>query len=327
MNDSAAKFQHTTVLLKEAVDALAVKSDGFYIDATFGRGGHSNLILSQLDKNGCLLLIDKDPQAIAYAKEKYADDDRVFVWQGSFRDFSVALEQLDINQKPDGLLLDLGVSSPQLDDASRGFSFQRDGQLDMRMNPEVGETAAKWINVAEEKEIADVLWQFGEERFARRIARSIVKERVLSPIETTVRLANIIASAVPKAKQKKGKNPATKSFQAIRIFINKELDDLESCLQQSMQLLAKHGRLVIISFHSLEDRMVKHFLKDNSSRAKLPRGLPVMDSQLDALLQGQNGVPAVVCKIIGKPVRASPQEIKINARSRSAIMRIGEKIT
>ncbi len=325
MSDSVAEFQHTTVLLKEAVDALAVKSDGFYIDATFGRGGHSGLILSLLNKNGCLLLIDKDPQAIAYAKEKYADDARVVVWQGSFKDFPDALEQMEINRKPDGLLLDLGVSSPQLDDASRGFSFQRDGDLDMRMNPEVGESAAEWINAAEEKEMADVLWRFGEERFARRIARSIVKERVLSPVETTLHLANIIAGAVPKAKQKKGKNPATKSFQAIRIFINKELDDLDVCLQRSVQSLAMHGRIVIISFHSLEDRMVKRFLKDKSTRAKLPRGLPLMDSQLDAL-QGQDGMPAVVFKLVGKPIKASAQEIEINARSRSAMMRTGEKI-
>jgi 16S rRNA (cytosine1402-N4)-methyltransferase len=325
MSDSVAEFQHTTVLLKEAVDALAVKSDGLYIDATFGRGGHSSLILSLLNKNGCLLLIDKDPQAIAYAKEKYAEDARVVVWQGSFKDFPDALEQMEINKKPDGLLLDLGVSSPQLDDASRGFSFQRDGDLDMRMNPEVGESAAEWINAAEEKEIADVLWRFGDERFARRIVRSIAKERVLSPIETTLRLANIIAGAVPKSKQKKGKNPATKSFQAIRIFINKELDDLDVCLQRSSQSLAMHGRIVIISFHSLEDRMVKRFLKDKSTRAKLPRGLPLMDSQLDEL-QGQDGMPAVVFKVVGKPVKASVQEVEVNARSRSAIMRTGEKI-
>ncbi len=325
MNDSVAVFQHATVLLREAVEALAVRSDGFYIDATFGRGGHSSLILSQLDKNGCLLLIDKDPQAIAYAKEKYAKDTRVVIWQGSFKDFPDALEQIGIDRKPDGLLLDLGVSSPQLDDASRGFSFQRDGELDMRMNPEVGESAAEWINAAEEKEIADVLWRFGEERFARRIARSIVKERVLSPIETTLRLANIIAGAVPKAKQKKGKNPATKSFQAIRIFINKELDDLDTCLQRSTQSLAIYGRIVIISFHSLEDRMVKRFLKDKSTRAKLPRGLPLMDSQLDAL-QGQDGMPTIIFKLVGKPIKASAREIEINTRSRSAIMRIGEKI-
>ncbi len=316
-----SEFEHTTVLLHEAVEALAIKSDGFYIDATFGRGGHSSLIINRLNRNGCLLLIDKDPQAIAYANEKYADDARVLVWQGSFKDFPIALEQFQINRKPDGLLLDLGVSSPQLDDASRGFSFQRDGALDMRMNPDAGESAAEWLSRAEEKEISDVLWQFGEERFSRRIARVIIRERELEPIETTLRLAGIVANTVPKSKQKKGKNPATRSFQAIRIFINQELDDLDGCLKHSMQWLAKHGRIVVISFHSLEDRRVKRFLKGKSSLPKLPRGLPVMDAQMEQLM-GET----VVCKLIGKPIKASQQEIENNARSRSAIMRIGEKI-
>jgi len=321
-NFSIVEFQHTTVLRQEAVDALALKSDGFYIDATFGRGGHSRFIIETLNNKGCILLIDKDPQAIAYAKAQYAHDARVFIWQGSFKDFPLALEQLQIKKKPDGLLLDLGVSSPQLDDASRGFSFQRDGALDMRMNPEVGESAAQWLNTAEEKKIADVLWQFGEERFSRRIARLIVKERLLSPIETTLRLASIVASAIPKVKQKNGRNPATRSFQAIRIFINKELEELKLCLQQAMETLAPQGRLVTISFHSLEDRIVKRFLKKHSTGPKLPRGLPVMDSQIENLLPHA----IIACKVIGKPVKASRQEIEINARSRSAIMRIGEKI-
>ncbi|MCK5813452.1 MAG: 16S rRNA (cytosine(1402)-N(4))-methyltransferase RsmH [Cocleimonas sp.] len=322
-NSSLLKFQHTTVLLYEAVEALAVKSNGFYIDATFGRGGHASLVIAQLNTDGCLLLIDKDPQAIAYANKKYADDPRILVWQGSFKDFPLAIEQLEIRRKPDGLLLDLGVSSPQLDDASRGFSFQRDGALDMRMNPDADESAAEWLNVAEEKEIANVLWQFGEERFSRRIATAIIRERAISPIETTLRLASIVANAVPKSKQKKGKNPATKSFQAIRIFINKELEDLEQCLQQTIASLAKHGRLVVISFHSLEDRMVKRFLKDKSTQPKLPRGLPVMDNQMEELMGEEF---SVTYKVIGKPVKASQQEIERNTRSRSAIMRTGEKI-
>ena len=325
MNDSSLlEFQHATVLLYEAVDALAIKEDGFYIDATFGRGGHSSLIIASLNEAGCLLLIDKDPQAIIDANEKYSDDPRVFVWQGSFKDFPLAVEQLGINRKPDGLLLDLGVSSPQLDDASRGFSFQRDGALDMRMNPEAGESAAEWLSTAEEDEITTVLWQFGEERFSRRIARAIIRERELLPIETTLRLANIVANAIPKSKQKKGKNPATRSFQAIRIFINKELDDLDICLQRSMESLAKQGRMVVISFHSLEDRMVKRFLKKQSTPPKLPRGLPVMDVEMENMMGGQ--FSAVVCKIIGKPVKASEEETATNTRSRSAIMRIGEKI-
>lgn len=314
MSESELSFQHTTVLLNEAVDALAIKADGFYIDATFGRGGHSSLILSQLGDSGQLLLIDKDPQAISHAEEKYANDPRVLIWQGSFKDFPIAIEELEIDRAVDGLLLDLGVSSPQLDDASRGFSFQRDGSLDMRMNPDAGESAAEWLNAAEEKEIVDVLWQFGEEKFSRRIARAVLRERESKPIETTLRLANIVAGAIPKSKQTKGKNPATRSFQAIRIFINKELEDLEVCLERSIESLAKNGRVAIISFHSLEDRMVKRFFKDKSSGPKIPRGLPVMDDQFK-----------VDFKIVGKPVKASQEEIDVNTRSRSAIMRIGEK--
>ena len=311
-----ANFQHQTVLLQEAVDALAIKNSGLYIDATFGRGGHSDLILESLGNDGCLLLIDKDPEAILHAQEKYADDVRVLIWQGSFKDFPLALEELGVEGKVDGLLLDLGVSSPQLDDASRGFSFQRDGALDMRMNPSTGQSAAEWLAEAEENEIATVLWKFGDERFSRRIARAILRERELAPIETTLKLAGVIASAIPRAKQKKGKNPATKSFQAIRIFINKELDDLDVCLQRSMESLSIGGRIAIISFHSLEDRMVKRFFKDKSSGPKLPRGFPVMDEQCK-----------IEFKIIGKPIKASKEELDINARSRSAIMRIGEKLT
>ncbi len=316
MNDSESlDFQHQSVLLKEAVEALAIKTDGFYIDATFGRGGHSSLILESLSDIGRLLVIDKDPEAIAHAKEKYANDERVLIWQGSFKDFPDALEDLGVEQQIDGLLLDLGVSSPQLDDASRGFSFQRDGALDMRMNPDEGQSAAEWLAKADGLEIANVLWKYGDERFSKRIARAILKEREISPIDTTLRLASVIAGAIPKAKQKKGKNPATKSFQAIRIFINKELDDLDVCLQRSIDTLRKNGRIAVISFHSLEDRMVKRFFKDKSSKPKLPRGFPVMDEQFKVDL-----------KIIGKPIRASKQEIEVNARSRSAIMRIGEKL-
>ena len=310
-----SSFQHTTVLLQEAVDALAVKSEGLYVDATFGRGGHSSLIIDRLSEEGRLLLIDKDPEAIAFAEKKYAGDARVLIWQGSFKDFPLALEDLGVSRPIDGLLLDLGVSSPQLDDASRGFSFQRDGDLDMRMDPTSGASAAEWLSGAEEKEIADVLWQFGEERFSRRIARAILREREVSPINTTLRLANIVASAVPRAKQTKGKNPATRSFQAIRIFINKELEDLDTCLRRAFESLAKNGRIVVISFHSLEDRMVKRFFKEKSSRPQMPRGMPIMDDQFE-----------LDFKVIGKPVKASAAEIEVNVRSRSAIMRIGEKI-
>jgi len=310
------KFKHQTVLLDEAVEALAIKSDGVYIDATFGRGGHSAEILKQLGPAGFLLLIDKDPLAIAHAKESYKDDKRVFVWQGSFKDFALALKDAGL-EKTDGLLLDLGVSSPQLDDASRGFSFMRDGELDMRMNPDEDLSAAEWLGKASEEEIANVIYQYGDERFSRRIARTIVEKRAEAPISTTLQLAEIIASCIPMKIQRKepGKHPATRSFQAIRIYINRELEDLIDCLESSKEFLASKGRLVVISFHSLEDRIVKRFFKAESSAPKIPRGLPIMDSEF--------AKPDF--KSIGKAVKPSKDEVKFNVRSRSAIMRIGEK--
>ncbi len=310
------KYKHETVLLEEAVAALNIKDNGVYVDGTFGRGGHSAEIIKQLGPDGRLLLIDKDPLAIAYAKEIYKDDERVFVWQGSFKDFPDALQSVGI-EKADGLLLDLGVSSPQLDDASRGFSFMRDGELDMRMNPNMGESAAEWLGKAPAEAIANVLYQYGDERFSRRIASTIVEKRAVTPISTTLQLAEIIASCIPKKVQRKelGKHPATRSFQAIRIFINRELDDLYECLDNSIEYLAAKGRLVVISFHSLEDRIVKRFLRAQSNAPKIPRGLPIKDDQLF--------IPAF--KLVGKPVKPSVEEVKVNTRSRSAIMRIGER--
>ena len=260
-------------------------------------------------------MIDKDPLAIAFAKEKYKEDGRVFVWQGSFKDFPDALKDAGL-EKADGLLLDLGVSSPQLDDASRGFSFMRDGELDMRMNPDADESAAQWLDRAAEEEIANVIYQYGDERFSRRIAKTIVEKRAEAPISTTLQLAEIVSSCIPMKIQRKeqGKHPATRSFQAIRIFINRELDDLHECLDNSKEYLATKGRLVVISFHSLEDRIVKRFLRAASSAPPIPRGLPVMDDDLF--------VP--VYKLIGKAVKPSKNEIQGNVRSRSAIMRIGE---
>ena len=312
----ANQFKHETVLLYEAVAALAVKDNGVYIDATFGRGGHSAEILKQLGPDGRLLLIDKDPLAIAHAKESFKDDKRIFVWQGSFKDFSDALQEAGI-EKADGLLLDLGVSSPQLDDASRGFSFMRDGELDMRMNPGEGLSAAEWLNKASEEEIANVIYQYGDERFSRRIARIIVEKRADTPISTTLELAEIIASCIPKKIQRKepGKHPATRSFQAIRIFINRELEDLIHCLDNSKEFLASKGRLVVISFHSLEDRIVKRFIKAQSSAPQVPRGLPIMESEFDKPM----------FKAVGKAIKPSRDEVQFNVRSRSAIMRIGEK--
>lgn len=317
---SKEDFHHHTVLLHEAVEALNIKSDGIYIDATFGRGGHSAEIIKQLGPDGRLLLIDKDPLAIAHAKGVYKDDERVFVWQGSFKDFPDALRSCDVCngvEEADGLLLDLGVSSPQLDDAARGFSFMRDGKLDMRMNPGVGESAAEWLGRAAEEEIANVIYLYGEERFSRRIAHAIVEKRAETPISSTLQLAEIITAAIPRKAQRKepGKHPATRSFQAIRIFINRELDDLHECLDNSLEFLTTKGHIVVISFHSLEDRIVKRFLKAHSRAPSLPRGLPIMDDQLF--------VPDF--KLVGKPVKPSKDEVEVNVRSRSAIMRVAER--
>ena len=220
-------------------------------------------------------------------------------------------------EKADGLLLDLGVSSPQLDDASRGFSFMRDGALDMRMNPDEGLSASEWLNKASEEEIANVIYQYGDERFSRRIARTIVEERAQTPISTTLQLAELIASCIPMKIQRKepGKHPATRSFQAIRIFINRELEDLMDCLENSKEYLAAKGRLVVISFHSLEDRIVKRFIKAQSSAPQMPRGLPIMENEFDKPL----------FKSVGKAIKPSKEEVQFNVRSRSAIMRIGEK--
>ena len=310
------KYKHETVLLDEAVEALNIKKDGVYIDATFGRGGHSAKVIEQLGPEGRMLLIDKDPLAIAFAKEVYADDKRVLVWQGSFKDFPEALKDFGLD-RADGVLLDLGVSSPQIDDASRGFSFMRDGALDMRMNPDAGESAAEWIARAGEEEIANVIYLYGEDKLSRRIARNIVEKRDESPISTTLQLAEIIASSIPMRLQKKepGKHPATRSFQAIRIFINRELDDLNECLANSNEFLSDRGRLVVISFHSLEDRIVKRFLRAQSNAPSMPRGLPITDDQ----------IAAPDFKLIGKAVKPTRNEIDINVRSRSAIMRIGER--
>lgn len=306
-------FQHETVLINEAVDTLAIKPEGFYLDATYGRGGHSERILQQLGHEGRLLIIDKDPEAIAHALERQKTDPRLLVWQGSFAEFPQALKDLDLEQKLDGLLLDLGVSSPQLDDAERGFSFQREGDLDMRMNPDVGVSAAEWIATTDEAEIADVIYKYGEERFSRRIARRIVERRNETNISTTKQLADVIALAVPK--KEKGKHPATRSFQAIRIEINRELDDLHDCLDASLDHLAKHGRLVVISFHSLEDRIVKRFLQREQQGPKLPKGLPVTADVYTPRMRAW-------CK----PIKPTDSEVEMNARARSAIMRVGEML-
>jgi 16S rRNA (cytosine1402-N4)-methyltransferase len=307
-------FTHETVLLTEAVAALNIQADGIYIDGTFGRGGHSAKIIQQLNEQGRLLLIDQDPEAIASAQQRYGDDPRIKIWQGSFHDIPQALQESGLPAQIDGLLLDLGVSSPQLDDASRGFSFSKNGDLDMRMNPDVGQSAAEWLHTANETDIANVLWQYGEERLSRRIARTIVAKRAENPLTTTQQLADLITACVPREKHK---HPATRSFQAVRIYINQELTALQACLDTVPNYLKKSARLVVISFHSLEDRIVKRFMRSHSRPPKIPRGLPIMMDETHKPL----------LTLIGKVHKASLEEVKRNPRARSAVMRIAEKQT
>nr|WP_067298776.1 16S rRNA (cytosine(1402)-N(4))-methyltransferase RsmH [Marinobacterium profundum] len=307
-------FSHTTVLLREAVEALVQDPDAFYIDGTFGRGGHSGLILEQLQSKGRVLAIDKDPEAITYAAERFGDESRFEIERGSFADMDQYVRARQLAGKVGGILLDLGVSSPQLDDASRGFSFLNEGPLDMRMNPDVGLSAAQWIATASEKEMADVIFTYGEERFARRMARAVVAARQEVQITTTAQLAKIIAEANPA--WEKGKHPATRAFQAIRIHINRELEDLERCLDQALDLLSIGGRLVVISFHSLEDRIVKRFIRKHvKGDEHLPRGIPVTQDMLQQRL-----------KSAGKAIKASPGEVQQNPRARSAVMRVAVRI-
>lgn len=304
---------HDSVLLEEAVDALVVDPDGFYVDGTFGRGGHSRLILSRLGPSGRLLVIDKDPQAIAYARAHFAQDERVIIGHASFADMKTLVEEAGMAGQVTGVLLDLGVSSPQLDDPQRGFSFTQDGPLDMRMDTTRGQSAAEWIANASEQDIATVLKDYGEERFAKRMAKAIVAERACKPIVTTGHLAEVVKQANPA--WEKGKHPATRAFQGIRIYINRELDDLASVLDQAVDLLADKGRLVVISFHSLEDRIVKLFIRKQEQGEPLPRHLPVTADQINQRL-----------KRVGKAVKASEQELKNNVRARSAVMRVAEKV-
>lgn len=303
---------HQTVLLREAVDALVTTVDGTYVDGTFGRGGHSRALLQRLGGQARLLGVDKDPEAAAVAAELAAQDSRFTFFHGSFALLPKQLQQMGIGSV-DGILLDLGVSSPQLDDSSRGFSFQHDGPLDMRMDTTRGETAAEWLAWASAEEIAVVFKDYGEERFAKRIAGAIVDARAEAPITTTGRLAKIVSEANPR--WEKHKNPATRSFQGIRIYINRELDDLVELLAQALTLLQVGGRLVVISFHSLEDRLVKRYMRDMARGDTVPAGVPVLDSALNRRM-----------RLLGKAVRASGSEVAANPRARSAIMRVAEKI-
>lgn len=307
------KQTHQPVLLSEVIEGLAIQPQGIYIDATFGRGGHSKAMIERLGAQGRLLVIDKDPSAIAVAAQQFGGDPRVIIEQGSFAVLREAVQQLGWLGKVNGILLDLGVSSPQLEDPQRGFSFMRDGPLDMRMDPSVGIDAATWLNSAKESAIAEVLREYGEERHARRIAARIVSERVSQPFLTTGHLAATIAAAHPSWEQ--GKHPATRCFQAIRIFINHELEELQTCLAQCLDVLAVGGRLAVISFHSLEDRIVKRFIRGHRRGDDLPIELPLVEKQL----------PRKLCNI-GRAIKPSALEIKSNPRARSAVLRIAEKL-
>lgn len=304
-----AQDSHQTVLLEEAVDALAIRPDGAYVDATFGRGGHSRLILDRLGPRGRLIALDKDAQAVAAAKR--ISDARFCAVHASFEELAEVLERLGL-EGVDGVLLDLGVSSPQLDDAARGFSFRRDGPLDMRMDTSRGQTAAQWLATASEAEIREVIRDYGEERFAKQIAKAIVAARQRQPVVTTGQLAAIVGAAVRT--REKNKDPATRTFQAVRIHLNQELAHLSLALPQILDLLTPGARLAVISFHSLEDRIVKRFMRD-AARADVPIRLPLRAREL----------PQPRLRLIGKPVRPSAAETAANPRARSATLRVAER--
>ncbi|WP_036494705.1 16S rRNA (cytosine(1402)-N(4))-methyltransferase RsmH [Neisseria weaveri] len=306
------EFKHITVLLHETVDSLAVKNDGIYVDGTFGRGGHSRLLLSKLGKNGRLVVFDKDPQAIAVAESLAAEDERVSVVHDGFVNFQTALGELGID-KIDGAMFDLGISSPQIDDGRRGFSFRFDAPLDMRMDTTRGVSAAEWLASATEQEIHEVIKNYGEERFSRQIARAIVVQREEAPIDTTRKLAELVAKNVRT--RECGQDPATRTFQAIRIFINRELEEVEGVLPQVVGRLKSGGRLAVIAFHSLEDRIVKQFMKKHSQHEALPKWVAVKEEDL----------PVPPLMLIGKAIKAGEDEVRANPRSRSAILRVAER--
>lgn len=312
MSEQINNGGHVTVLLNEAVAGLQVQPDGVYVDGTFGRGGHSRLILSQLGKDGRLVVFDKDPQAIAVAQELARQDARVLVVHEGFSALRRSLQQLGIS-RINGALFDLGISSPQIDDAGRGFSFRFDAPLDMRMDTTRGQSAAQWLAVAEEQDIHEVIKNYGEERFSRQIARTIVAQREQSPITTTGQLARLVAQVVRT--RERGQDPATRTFQAIRIFINRELEEITVVLPQVMECLVAGGRMAVISFHSLEDRIVKRFMQQHSKPAPLPRWAVVKEAEREQ--------PPL--RLIGKAQKPAPAEIEVNPRARSAVLRVAER--
>ena len=303
---------HRPVLLAEVLAALQVRPDGTYVDGTFGRGGHSRAILERLGPGGRLLAMDRDPAAVAAGAQ--IGNGRFAIERGSFATMGAMLQEHGVAGAVDGILLDLGVSSPQLDDPERGFSFLRDGPLDMRMDPDAGRPASAWLAAADAGEIADVLWRLGEERFSRRIARAIVSARQQAPLETTAQLARVVAAAVPR--REPGKHPATRAFQAIRIHVNGELEELQAGLAAAVPALAPGGRLAVISFHSLEDRIVKRFFRAESRPSDgLPPDLPV-----------RGMAPPARLRTVGKPVHPGAGEIDANPRARSAVLRAAERV-
>ncbi|MEZ8789051.1 16S rRNA (cytosine(1402)-N(4))-methyltransferase RsmH [Vibrio splendidus] len=312
-------FKHISVLLNESIDGLAIKPDGTYIDGTFGRGGHSRTILSKLGENGRLFSIDRDPQAIAEAQK--IDDPRFTIIHGPFSGMAEYAERYDLVGQVDGVLLDLGVSSPQLDDAARGFSFMKDGPLDMRMDPTTGVPVSQWLVEADLDDITWVIREFGEDKHARRIAKGIIayqENEENEPLTRTGQLAKLISDVAPKSFKEK-KHPATRAFQAFRIYINSELEEIDTALKGAASILAPQGRISVISFHSLEDRMVKRFIRKESQGPQVPHGLPLTEDQIKALGSAD-------LKPIGKAIKPSKDEVDENTRSRSSVLRIAEKL-
>ena len=304
--------KHLPVLLVETMRALSISKDGVYVDATFGRGGHCRAMLEALSDRGRVIALDRDPQAIAAAENLRIAETRLQVFQARFAELDSVIAGLGLNGAIQGVLMDIGVSSPQLDDPERGFSFRHAGPLDMRMDPSQGVDAAQWLNSADEEVIANIIWRYGEERRSRRIAKAIVAAR---PLHTTEALADVVAACVPRGNAKSAKHPATKTFQAVRIFINDELQELQRGVQGAFDSLAVGGRLAVISFHSLEDRQVKQAFKALSQPPVLPRRLPVQDAQ--TVVRG---------RLVSGPIRAGQRELDANPRARSATLRVIERV-
>ena len=302
--------EHIPVLRDEALESLRISANGTYVDATYGRGGHSQSLLSRLGEQGRLLALDVDPTAVECARERHRDDPRFSIVHSNFSEIRAVVEQASLLGGVDGVLFDLGVSSPQLDDAGRGFSFNKDGPLDMRMDQNRGESAADWLARVSEQDMADVFWRYGEERYSRRIARSLIRLREEARIDSTLALSEAVKSAHPRWEP--NRHPATRVFQAIRIHVNRELDALNEALAGVIDVLREGGRLVVISFHSLEDRIVKQFIRGDHTRASIPRGLPVATERW-------------CLKSVGKAVRPSAQEVNANPRARSSVLRVAER--